>query len=494
MRRIGERSCSIIALLSICLLLACGTAACSDDSGKSAPDMLADQDEDLSEDLTDTSDVDDTSDGSDFDVSDLPDEDMVSQDGDTTDQDAVDATDADGDQPDGDQADMEPQCSDTERLCLGMCAQCPSADGVDTFVCNGLLCEVERCEVGYESCATGCCLAGSAIIASDGDEIDHHSLALTSAGVPHVAYRVVTNSDPSALGYVQWDGEGWQSEILEGGAGMSASGVDPELAFDSSDTPHIAYLGQLVNVTFAPMYAVKGGASWDFELVRSTSAGDFVSLALDSAGLPHIAYHSNNDDQLIVGSRAANGTWSHDDIVVSPNTNQFGRYVSLAIDSGDTPHLVAASLSFGNLHYYTTTTTSWREEQLFAAGERSDLAVDGSDFIHIVFHDDDAGVPRYARPIGASTWSVEQLGTCSDCGRHIAIALDSQDRPHVLYSQAQSSELVYEHWDGQEWQRQSISSTGPIGPECDIALDAQDRAHLTFRNFNDGTLEYLLVP
>jgi len=46
-------------------------------------------------------------------------------------------------------------------------------------------------------------------------------------------------------------------------------------------------------------------------------------------------------------------------------------------------------------------------------------------------------------------WMVETVdGGTERCGNHCNIALDSQDRPHISYTNSTDLRLRYAHWDG----------------------------------------------
>jgi len=61
------------------------------------------------------------------------------------------------------------------------------------------------------------------------------SLALDSAGRPHISYHDRTNGD---LRYARWDGSAWQKEAVDepGNVGEYTS-----IVLDSSGRPHISY-------------------------------------------------------------------------------------------------------------------------------------------------------------------------------------------------------------------------------------------------------------
>jgi hypothetical protein len=177
------------------------------------------------------------------------------------------------------------------------------------------------------------------------------SLALDSANQPHIAYY---DSDKDALKYAHYDGGWYQRWILSAESGKHAS-----LAIDvnNGDLPHIAHYDG-VNGTLE--YAVyvgtdgncgMGGSSlweWQCDEIDTMGTGTNprgISLVLDSAGYPIIAYQTGASGIKIARPAAAAGqlsgncgpatpfyTWQCDLISIGIGIGQ-GDYLSLAVNS-----------------------------------------------------------------------------------------------------------------------------------------------------------------
>jgi hypothetical protein len=122
------------------------------------------------------------------------------------------------------------------------------------------------------------------------------SLALDSAGRPHISYRSYSAVTEGDLKYAYHDGTTWQIETVDSGGD---TGRYTSLALNDDDLPRISYVGD-----DGLEYAYHDGAHWQIEAVSPT-ANSYNSLALDSAGWPHISYYDTATRDLKYACRPA---------------------------------------------------------------------------------------------------------------------------------------------------------------------------------------------
>lgn len=87
------------------------------------------------------------------------------------------------------------------------------------------------------------------------------------------------------LKYAFWDGATWQNQTVDS---SGVVGVEQSLALDSAGRPHISFADSMNGELW---YAYWDGSAWQIQLMDSQSnicAG--ASLQLDSVDLPHISY------------------------------------------------------------------------------------------------------------------------------------------------------------------------------------------------------------
>lgn len=151
------------------------------------------------------------------------------------------------------------------------------------------------------------------------------SLGLDHAGQPHVLF-----ADPVAdrFYYASRTGAGWQTSVVGSGDGV---GAFSDLAIDAADAAHICYSSD-TSGSMGLRYARLVGGQWQTELVDS-AGGEYCSIALDSAGHPHISYFAPVSGALKYASWSSSG-WSV--TTVDPHG---GAPTALALDGNDVPYI-----------------------------------------------------------------------------------------------------------------------------------------------------------
>ncbi|MGC9025290.1 MAG: PKD domain-containing protein, partial [Chloroflexia bacterium] len=181
-------------------------------------------------------------------------------------------------------------------------------------------------------------------IDTTGDVGRYTSLALAGAG--WATAKIAHTGEGLGLGnhlYYTWYNnveENWVSTVVDTSLLYPWNGVS--MALDAAKRPHIAY-----GNASALKYAYYDGASWHIETVTSDTQG-YVSLALDPAGRVHIAYLGGiSEPNLRYAWRDAGGVWHQEVVDSSPAS---GLYTSLSLSS-DLPHIAYVEYDSGNLKY-----------------------------------------------------------------------------------------------------------------------------------------------
>jgi hypothetical protein len=142
--------------------------------------------------------------------------------------------------------------------------------------------------------------------------------------------------------------------------------------------------------------------------------------------------------------------------------------------------------------YSNVTAESWCIKTVDKGGDRGKggtaIALDSNDYPHIFYCNVDVFKFMYARWTG-SEWSIEPIDGTNEWGGSVSIALDSNDRPHLSYFNDSEYELRYAHWNGNKWSIEKIDRSGS-GEFHSIAVDSNDYPHIAYSNDTGDNLRY----
>ena len=125
-------------------------------------------------------------------------------------------------------------------------------------------------------------------------------------------------------------------------------------------------------------------------------------------------------------------------------------------------------------HPWVTSTADYGDE----AGPENAIAVDSNGHVHIVYINGGNYKIMHAVNEG-SGWNTAVVDSCagSYCwDAHMVV--DDNDELHVAYS-AQGEKLVYQHYDGQDWNGGVVSSYARFAP-VGIAVDSNNQPHISY--------------
>lgn len=213
--------------------------------------------------------------------------------------------------------------------------------------------------------------------------------------------------------------------------------------------------------------------------------GRFVSLALDSDDRPHLGYRDYTNENLKYAT-LEDGAW---EVFTVDTRENSGWNPSLAIDSTGAPHIVHTDFRRFDLLYVFWNGEAWELGTVDASGLTGlepSLALSSTDEPHITYRDISNEALKYATRNG-----TEWTRTIVDTGEHVGIraplALDSTDAPHFSYLDVSEHDLLYASRSGETWDIQVVDD-GDIGYGSSLALDSSDHPHISYRTRrNDDT-------
>ncbi|MBM4401514.1 MAG: carboxypeptidase regulatory-like domain-containing protein, partial [Crenarchaeota archaeon] len=149
-------------------------------------------------------------------------------------------------------------------------------------------------------------------------------------------------------------------------------------------------------------------------------------------------------------------------IQIVDSSGWVGLYASLALDSGDNPHISYYDFTNNDLKYATWTGAGWNIQTADSkgfVGLHTSIAVDSSDKPHISY-DAENGL-KYASWNGA-TWDIQtvDLGGSS----FTSLAFDKNGNPRISYFHVSSGgHLRYASWTGSSWSIEVVDSARIVG-------------------------------
>ncbi len=279
---------------------------------------------------------------------------------------------------------------------------------------------------------------------------------------------------------------GWATEVVavDGPPDLWSS-----LALDSAGQVHISsgIMGEPPSST-SLLHASHNDRGWHTEKVYSGSQVTAVALALASSGRPHIVFSSWEDETL----RYAHFDGTAWKIETVDSGRALPMHLSLALDPADRPHIAYVSGSpRRRLRYARYDGTAWRTEIVDSSGDMAhpSLAVDATGQPHIAYVSCGDDTLRFASPAGTG-WRIEKVGRTDDFGRDTALMFDPAGRPHIAHSydslDGRVRVLKYAHYDGNAWQETTVDSTARAA-ELSLALDASGRPHIGYCSYREST-------
>ncbi len=285
---------------------------------------------------------------------------------------------------------------------------------------------------------------------------------------------------------------GWQAQLVDTRA-IAGKGVS--LVLDAAGRPHIAYFVYQPTESgrdYTIYYARWNGVRWLREGVEAVTwaSQQSIGLALTAAGQPRLVYPAvlpEDDGGIALRYAAWDGqTWQLS--TVAGETD--GEFVSLALDDGDTPHVGFAES--GDLYYAIWLAETWVVEAVDAGsdtvGDYISLALDATGVPHIAYEDFSNGALRYAWRAGPG-WQSEQVDV-GFSGAGSSLAIDSNGEPHISYIHDFGFKIRHAHKDDGAWQIQQPYQAPPsefINGTTSLGLDGAGRPHIAFtveRNIN----------
>lgn len=261
-------------------------------------------------------------------------------------------------------------------------------------------------------------------------------IAYDQQDVLHVAYY---DGIEHTIKYATRDSAGLWSKTQIVDTGGADVGVYLSIAIDNAGKPSIAYFDS----TNADLkYAHFDGAAWSAQTLDSDkNVGAFPSLAFDSQGDPVISYWRKSGSDLRLMTIDSAGNWSRQTI---DSTGDVGAWTSISMtDDRSVVAIAYADLTNGDLKYARYLDGAWTlllVDDLDGVGYTSLNIHNNQAFIS--YQDFKNGDLKFAKREN-SQWVTETVYTPGNTGQFSNLVFDSDDTAHIVFW-SKSKNLVYQ--------------------------------------------------
>ena len=294
---------------------------------------------------------------------------------------------------------------------------------------------------------------GGSLNISPTKNADYQVLALDSGGFPIVAWNEFDGTSNNI--YVKkWNGTAWAlvgTTFLDVNSNQPAT--NPSLALDSSGFPTVAWSEK--DATSYNIYVKKwNGTVWNqlsmtFLNVSSGKDADNPSLALDSSGIPTVAWSEFDGTSKNIYVKKWNGSaWGLIGGLLDANLNQKAETPSLALDSGGFPTVAWREFNgtLYNIYVKKWDGTMWNQLSTPLNAVPKDatspsLALDSSGFPTVAWQEYDGTSNNvYVKKWNGAMWTL--LGSTFldvNLGKGAfgpSVALDSSGIPTVAWNES----------------------------------------------------------
>jgi hypothetical protein len=314
--------------------------------------------------------------------------------------------------------------------------------------------------------------------------------------------HIITTFSTDSVDSVQYTNS--SESILEGDSSYGSA-----IAFDSEGNIHVVFKDNTTSL----LHATNEGGQWvSTPLVEGSYIFEY-DMAIDSNDHLHISYYDPGDSLDLMYLTDVTGDW----VATAIDTyGDRGMSNSIAIDSNDNVHILYTDSDYDGWYddyshhlYYATNSNSedgtWDTELMayalvtrdeaeqFGGVFSTDIEIDSNDKIHATFHvlHSSMGDGLWHASGNLGSWDKNRIDSESGTGVDSAMAFDSNNGIHIVYSDTTNSDLKYSFYNETNmWNTSVIASEGNTGWSSSLALDVNNRLHVTYYDADLDQLYY----
>jgi hypothetical protein len=315
------------------------------------------------------------------------------------------------------------------------------------------------------------------------------SIAIDQSGYPRIGY--IAGSPGNDLKYARKTAAGWSVETASDICNPNSA---TNLILDFFDNPAMA---TGIN---EGLYVFNKGSGWVVEEIGGFATW-YVSMALDHNDVPHILYnwsvYKEFTSRVAYATRLGPDNWVETTVLGGPFVPSYPVY-SLALDGNDNRHIAYITFNSDTLRYsFSSGSISVNEK--FRPASYCDIALDLQNKPHIVYYDYELADLVLIEEDGW-IFTPETVDHVGNVGDYCSIAMGIDGSYHIVYYDTDNGDLKYAGRAGPAapWNIQVVDSLGDVGMWPSVAVDNAGRPHIAYYDATNGDLKYTylspLVP
>ncbi len=270
-----------------------------------------------------------------------------------------------------------------------------------------------------------------------------------------------------------------------------AHGTVNDIATDAKGGVHLAYFDSTPTKL---MYAYRDPAGvWSKPITidGNPRAGEYISIDVNSANRPAIAYYDGaNADLKLVQFNGRRWTYSSID-----TKGAVGQYPSLAFGPAGEIAIAYYTRSTGDLKFAIYQNSTWTYETIDAKGDtgrHASLAWTPNSKRPSVAYTNLAGNIKYAVRIKPGNWTLTAVTTTTGGAAYLDLAYAGNFlRGGISYYDAAAADLKLAYYDGATWKTRTLASRGAAGLYSHIL--GGDSSDVSAFSYNRSTDRFSVV-
>lgn len=280
----------------------------------------------------------------------------------------------------------------------------------------------------------------------------------------------------------QDSGKGWEKQKIDE---YDEAGNARALSVNSEGWPQISYAKN-------DLYYIGWDESQWVRQSVSASASNYIyfsGIDMLPDDMPTVLFTSNSDE--LIRAWMTDSGWQAETII-PPSGAAYA--TKIRVDSNGKLHALYIDNSNGLYYSVYDEVNGWTHQFLSAGFSVSmifDLEVDSASNAHIVFHNVNDNLMTYRMIDPGGGWSSINFAASGIIGDSCNIALDNDENPIILFTEASGDGLWLKYDDGSKAWHENLLTTG-IKQYALMGLDVDqsDGIHLSYFDYDNNELYY----